>query len=77
MTLDEVRRINDRRLAKRGQKYYYADRVYIGMEDGSLSLFMVNGSLVGGNNASNITNNITNITNVNGGFDQNFLLMGA
>lgn len=39
MTFDEIRRINDRRLARPGQKYYYSDRVYIGNADGSLSLF--------------------------------------
>lgn len=39
MTLDEVRRINDRRLARYGQKYYTEDKVYIGNSDGSLSLF--------------------------------------
>lgn len=38
MTLDEVRRINDRRLARYGQKYYTEDKVYIGNSDGSLSL---------------------------------------
>ena len=39
MTLDEIRRINDRRLARNGQKYYYADKVYIGNFDGSLTLY--------------------------------------
>lgn len=38
MTLDEIRRINDRRLARYGQKYYTEDKVYIGNSDGSLSL---------------------------------------
>jgi len=40
MTLDEVRRINDRRLARQGQKYYAEDKVYIGNSDGSLSLIV-------------------------------------
>lgn len=40
MTLDEVRRINDRRLARYGQKYYTEDKVYIGNSDGSLSLIV-------------------------------------
>lgn len=40
MTLDEVRRINDRRLARYGQKYYTEDKVYIGNSDGSLSLII-------------------------------------
>jgi hypothetical protein len=40
MTLDEVRRINDRRLARQGQRYYVEDKVYVGNSDGSLSLIV-------------------------------------
>lgn len=40
MTLDEVKRINDRRLAKHGQKYYTDDKVYIGNPDGTLSIYI-------------------------------------
>ena len=40
MTLDEIKRINDRRLAKHGQKYYTDDKVYIGNLDGTLSIYV-------------------------------------
>ncbi len=40
MTLDEIKRINDRRLAKHGQKYYTDDKVYIGNPDGTLSIYV-------------------------------------
>lgn len=39
MTFDEITRINNRRLARYGQKYYYADKVYIGNSNGTLSLY--------------------------------------
>jgi len=42
MTKNEIYRINNGRLAEKGKKYYYEDKVYIGNSKGTLDLFIDN-----------------------------------